>query len=67
MLTSALPVLDTKAVSTGRICGSRWMKIREHALIAGVYTNVDCGRVHASNQGITSEILSRAAARSMSW
>lgn len=56
MFTSALTVLDTKSGSTGQIYGSRWMKIRERTLIGGAYTNVDCGRVDASNQGITSEI-----------
>lgn len=50
MLTSALTVLDTKAGSTERIRGGRWMKIRERTLTAGAYTCVDCGRVHASNE-----------------
>jgi 5-methylcytosine-specific restriction protein A len=50
MLVSSLKVLDTKAGSTERIRGSRWMKIRQRTLVAGAYTCVDCGRVHTSNE-----------------
>ena len=48
--TSRVKVLDTKAGATPRIRGNRWMKIRQATLVAGSFTCVDCGRVHASNE-----------------
>lgn len=48
--TTGIRLLDTKAGATPRIRGSKWMKIRRAALVAGSYTCVDCGRVHASNE-----------------
>lgn len=48
--TTGIRLLDTKAGATPRIRGSTWMKIRRAALVAGSYTCIDCGRVHASNE-----------------
>ena len=48
--TARVKVLDTKAGATPRIRGNRWMKIRQATLVAGSFTCVDCGRVHASNE-----------------
>lgn len=48
--TNRVKVLDTKAGATERIRGRAWMKERKTALVAGLYTCVDCGHVSASNE-----------------
>ena len=48
--TTRVKVLDTKAGATERIRGRAWMKERHTALVAGLFTCVDCGRVSASNE-----------------
>lgn len=48
--TNRVKVLDTKAGATERIRGRAWMKERNTALVAGMFTCVDCGHVSASNE-----------------
>ena len=48
--TTRVKVLDTKAGATERIRGRAWMQERKTALIAGLFTCVDCGHVSASNE-----------------
>jgi 5-methylcytosine-specific restriction endonuclease McrA len=48
--TRRLPVLETKAGSTPRISGSKWMGIHRRVLLAGEFRCVDCGTVGLDNQ-----------------
>lgn len=45
-----IPMLETKAGSTERTRGRKWMRIRQDTLLAGRFTCVDCGYVNASNE-----------------
>ena len=60
--TSRVKVLDTKAGATERIRGRAWMKERQTALVAGLYTCVDCGVVSASNEVDHDDPLERGGA-----
>jgi len=48
--TNRVKVLDTKAGATERMSGRAWMTERKTALIAGLFTCVDCGHISASNE-----------------
>ena len=48
--TTRLPTLQTKAGATPRIRGRAGMKERHEALVAGLYTCVDCGHISTSNE-----------------
>lgn len=48
--TNRIKVLDTKPGATERIRGRAWMQERNTALVAGLFTCVDCGHVSASNE-----------------
>ena len=48
--TNRVRVLDTKAGATERMTGRAWMKERNAALVAGLFTCVDCGHISASNE-----------------
>ena len=48
--TNRVKVLDAKAGTTERIRGRAWMQERKTALMAGLFTCVDCGMVSATNQ-----------------
>ena len=50
LVTTRVPVLDTKAGATPRLRGDTWMKIRRSVLVDGGFTCVDCGHVALSNQ-----------------
>lgn len=50
IVTTRLPVLDTKAGATTRLRGDTWMKIRREVLVDGGFACVDCGLVAMSNQ-----------------
>ena len=45
-----IPMLETKAGSTERTRGRKWMSIRQDTLLAGRFTCVDCGHVSAKNE-----------------
>lgn len=48
--TGRLATLQTTAGATPRISGRAWMKERQTALLAGLYSCVDCGLVSQSNE-----------------
>ena len=50
MDTRRIKTLETTAGATPRISGRAWMKERQTALLAGLYSCVDCGLVSQSNE-----------------
>ena len=50
IVTSRLPVLQTKAGTTPRQRGDAWMKTRRAVLVEGGFACVDCGHVSMSNE-----------------
>jgi 5-methylcytosine-specific restriction protein A len=45
-----LKVLDVNPSATPRIRGRKWMALRDQALVSGLFTCVDCGRVSTDNE-----------------